>query len=151
MDQIVNRPSVDSPTSIASALDLNEKPGRRQGPAAVSRDRRCRCFSPHLAAPGIGGPQPAQAPVEFTTAPVKRGDLTVEVSATGTLQPLIQVDISSELSGVVRSVNVDENDTVKKGDVLAELDTVRIAANVDRAEASVKVARGQGRPGARPR
>ncbi len=37
-------------------------------------------------------------------APAERGDITVEVSATGTLQPLIQVDISSELSGVMRSV-----------------------------------------------
>ena len=142
MDQIVNRPSVDSPTSIESALDLNEKPGPGRGRLLF----RAIVVAAVLAA--LGGAlywwtAPAQAPVAFTTAPVKRGDLTVEVSATGTLQPLIQVDISSELSGVVRSVNVDENDTVKKGDVLAELDTVRIVANVDRAEASVKVAQAQ--------
>ena len=41
------------------------------------------------------------------------------MSATGTLQPLTQVDISSELSGVIRSVSVEENQQVKKGDVLA--------------------------------
>jgi HlyD family secretion protein len=45
----------------------------------------------------------------FQTQPVERSDLTVEVTATGTLQPLVQVDISSELSGVVRAVLVDEN------------------------------------------
>ena len=81
--------------------------------------------------------------MSFTTAPVKRGDLTVEVSATGTLQPLIQVDISSELSGVVRSVNVDENDTVKKGDVLAELDTCASPPMSIAPKASVKAAEAQ--------
>ena len=80
------------------------------------------------------------ATVIYTTVPAEIGDITVEVSATGTLQPLTQVDISSELSGVVRSVAVDENQRVKKGDVLAELDTVRLAAQIERAEASAKAA-----------
>jgi HlyD family secretion protein len=85
----------------------------------------------------LGGSTPQ---VNYITAPAKIGDITVEVSATGTLQPLIQVDISSELSGVMRSVAVEENQRVKKGDVLAELDTVRLSAQVERAEASVKAA-----------
>ncbi|TJW21499.1 MAG: biotin/lipoyl-binding protein, partial [Mesorhizobium sp.] len=67
-------------------------------------------------------------------------DLTVEVSATGTLQPLTQVDISSELSGVVRSVAVNENQQVKKGDVLAALDTAKLEVQIERAEASAKAA-----------
>jgi HlyD family secretion protein len=56
------------------------------------------------------------------------------------LQPIVQTDVSSELSGVVRSVDVTENQTVTKGQVLATLDTTRIAAQVERAEASVKAA-----------
>ena len=72
--------------------------------------------------------------------PAEKGGLTVTVSATGTLQPLTQVDISSELSGVVRTVAVNENDLVHKGDVLAELDTTRLGAQVERAEASAKAA-----------
>ncbi|MCO5065447.1 MAG: efflux RND transporter periplasmic adaptor subunit [Rhizobiaceae bacterium] len=78
--------------------------------------------------------------VTFVTAPAETGRLTVEVTATGTLQPLTQVDISSELSGIVRSVAVDENQYVKQGDVLAELDTTRLLAEIDRAKASVKAA-----------
>ena len=78
--------------------------------------------------------------VTYTTAPLESGDLTVEVSATGTLQPLTQVDISSELSGVVRSVAVNENQDVGKGDVLAVLDTTRLSAQIERAEASAKAA-----------
>src|SRR5207244_12612822 len=78
--------------------------------------------------------------VVFTAVPAAKDDLTVTVSATGTLQPLVQVDISSELSGVMRTVFVDENDHVKKGDVLAELDTTRISAQVDGAKAAVLAA-----------
>ena len=81
-----------------------------------------------------------QAQIVYTTVPAETGGLTVTVSATGTLQPLTQVDISSELSGVVRTVAVDENDLVHKGDVLAELDTTRLAAQVEGAEASAKAA-----------
>lgn len=78
--------------------------------------------------------------VAYHTVPAERGDLTVEITATGTLQPLTQVDVSSELSGVVRAVPVQENQTVAKGDVLAELDTTRLAAQVERAEASLQAA-----------
>jgi HlyD family secretion protein len=76
----------------------------------------------------------------FSTVPAARGDITVEVSATGALQPLTQVDVSSELSGVVRSVFVDENQRVKKGDPLAALDTVRLNAQLERAKASAQAA-----------
>jgi HlyD family secretion protein len=142
MDQIVNRPGADNPPSIEAALGLDASPRVRW------RRRLVRAtLAAALLAAAAGGvywwASPSQAPITFTTVPATRGDLTVEVSATGTLQPLTQVDISSELSGVVRSVAVDENQTVRKGEVLAELDTVRTLANVDRAEASVKVAQAQ--------
>ena len=80
------------------------------------------------------------ATVHYRTVTAETGDLTVEVTATGTLEPLTQVDISSELSGVVRAVAVEENQYVKKGAVLAELDTTRLLAEIERAEASVKAA-----------
>jgi HlyD family secretion protein len=142
MDQIVNRPRVGAPPSIEEELGLNREPGIRWGRVS-SRLLLAIAVISALAGGVYWWTRPAQAPVSYTTVPAERGDLTVEVSATGTLQPLIQVDISSELSGVVRSVAVDENDTVKKGDVLAELDTVRIIANIERAKASVKVAEAQ--------
>jgi len=141
MDQIVNRPDLDGPAAAGAPLEQHQKEPRR-GRYLL----RGVAFAAALAVLGGGAywwSTPRQGPLSYTTLPVKRGDLTVEVSATGTLQPLIQVDISSELSGVVRTVDVDENDTVKQGDVLAELDTVRIAANVDRAGASLKSAEAQ--------
>ncbi|WP_312796456.1 efflux RND transporter periplasmic adaptor subunit, partial [Tianweitania sp.] len=81
--------------------------------------------------------------VAYRTVPAEQGSLTVQVSATGTLQPLTQVDISSELSGVIRNVTVRENEEVRKDQVLAELDTTRLSAQVERAQASVKAAQAQ--------
>lgn len=78
--------------------------------------------------------------IEYTAVPAAIADLTVEVSATGTLQPLTQVDISSELSGIVRSVAANENQQVKKGDVLATLDTAKLEVQIERATASAKAA-----------
>jgi HlyD family secretion protein len=60
---------------------------------------------------------------KFVTEPVARGDLTVTVTANGTLQPTRSVNVGSELSGTVVRVLVDINDRVKKGQVLVELDT----------------------------
>ncbi len=81
---------------------------------------------------GSGGPS-----VTYTTQPVIQGDLTVTVTATGTVEPTNQVVISSELSGTVRAVNVDYNDTVKKGAVLARLNTDTLGANLALARATL--------------
>ena len=108
---------------------------------AGSDDSRARSARPgYLAYNWLGA---SHQTVTYETAPASRNDLTVTVSATGTLQPLVQVDISSELSGVVRTVLVNENGLVRKGDVLAELDTTRIVAQVDAAQASVLAAEGK--------
>jgi HlyD family secretion protein len=73
----------------------------------------------------------------YETSPAKRADLTVTVTATGTIQPTTQIDVSSEMSGVVRAVNVDNNSLIKKGDVLAELDSERFKAQLRSLQASV--------------
>jgi HlyD family secretion protein len=73
----------------------------------------------------------------YTTQPVKRGDLTVLVTATGSVQPTEQVDISSELSGTVRDVNVDYNSTIKAGNVLAVLDTTKLEADAKSSRAKL--------------
>ncbi|MET0534639.1 MAG: efflux RND transporter periplasmic adaptor subunit [Steroidobacter sp.] len=73
----------------------------------------------------------------YVTQDVTRGDLTVTVTATGNLEPRNQVEIGSELSGTVSKVNVDVNDQVKEGQVLAVLDTTRLKAQVLQAESSL--------------
>ena len=76
--------------------------------------------------------------VTYVTTPVARGDLTVTVSATGTLQPTNQVDISSELSGTIATVDADFNDVVKKGQTLATLKTDNLTASVNLAQATLE-------------
>jgi HlyD family secretion protein len=78
--------------------------------------------------------------VQYQTAKVQRGNLTVIVTATGTLQPTNQVDVGSELSGIVKTVEVDFNDKVKVGQVLARLDTSRLESQVVQTEAALKSA-----------
>ncbi len=73
----------------------------------------------------------------YDTNQAERMALIVSVTATGTVQPTTQVDVSSEISGVVRIVNVDNNSMVKKGDVLAVLDLKRLDAQLARAKASL--------------
>jgi HlyD family secretion protein len=74
---------------------------------------------------------------KYVTQDVTRGDLTVTVTATGNLEPRNQVDIGSELSGTIRTVTVDVNDQVKAGQILAKLDTSRLAAQVLQAPSSL--------------
>ena len=92
---------------------------------------------------GGDGTDSGQQPRYRTTA-VTTGALVVKVSATGNLQPTNQVDVGSELSGIVEAVFVDDNDVVKKGDRLARLDpsklkdaVVKSRANLASAEAQV--------------
>jgi len=73
----------------------------------------------------------------YTTEAVERTDIVVQVTATGTVEPTNEVEISSELSGTVRSVEADFNDLVKKGQILARLDTDKLEANVELSQASL--------------
>src|SRR5712664_3282999 len=62
-------------------------------------------------------------PTVYVTAPVTTGPLTVTVNATGTLQPQDQVEVGAEISGRVDAVNVDFNDSVRKGQVIPVINT----------------------------
>ncbi len=62
------------------------------------------------------------APAKFQTATVTIGDVVEKVQATGTVQPLLQVNVGAQVNGRVTRVLVDFNSVVKKGDVLAEID-----------------------------
>src|SRR5262245_32415841 len=78
----------------------------------------------------------ANAPA-YITEPAKRGDLNVQVAATGKLQPTNTVQVGSELSGLVEAVYVDENDKVKKGQILAKLDTSKLQDQITKSEATL--------------
>ena len=87
-----------------------------------------------LLSPGSGNAD------QYLTSEAQRGDLTVTVSATGALQPVNQVDIGSEISGVIERVEVDFNDRVKRGQVLLRFDTEQLTARVVQARANLRAA-----------
>ncbi len=78
---------------------------------------------------------------QYKTEQVRRGELTVIVTATGTLKPTNTVSVGSELSGIIKSVEVNYNDRVKIGQVLARLDTSKLEAQITQSEAALESAK----------
>ena len=76
--------------------------------------------------------------IQYKTRLAEKGNLTVTVTATGNIQPTNQVDVGSELSGIIKSVEVDYNDSVEVGQVLAKLDTVKLEAQVLQSRATLE-------------
>ncbi|MBS4050272.1 MAG: efflux RND transporter periplasmic adaptor subunit, partial [Methylomonas sp.] len=79
--------------------------------------------------------------VVYETQTVSRGELSVTVSATGTLAPLKEVEVGIEVSGTIKSVEADYNDRVKVGQVLARLDTTRLEAQTLQSRAALAAAK----------
>jgi len=76
----------------------------------------------------------------YTIAPVSRGDIVQAVNTTGQLTPLVSVEVSSQISGLVTEVNVDFNSVVKKGQVLARIDPSTYEQRVTQAQADLAAA-----------
>ena len=131
-----NHPSVEE---IEAALGLSA--GKRR-----DRLQNRAIMGLILAALALGGywlyarQQSDAATVTYETVPAAKADVIVTVSAAGTIQPITQVEIGSEASGVVRQVLVEENGLVKTGDVLAILDTTRLEAQRARTAAQLLAA-----------
>lgn len=71
---------------------------------------------------------------EFQTAPITRGPITQAVTATGTLNPVVNVQVGSQVSGNIQKLFVDFNSKVKAGDVVAQIDPALFKATVTQAE-----------------
>lgn len=71
---------------------------------------------------------------------VSRGKLISTVSATGTLSPVITVQVGSQVSGTILHLHADFNSHVKKGDLIAQIDPALFKARLAEAEANVKSA-----------
>lgn len=85
----------------------------------------------------LGGPG---APA-YKFASVEKGPLTAAVAATGTLNPVVSVQVSSQISGQIRDIFVDFNSTVKAGDLLARIAPETYELRVRQAEADLEAAR----------
>jgi len=83
-----------------------------------------------------GGAGAAETP-GFRTATVDRGAITASVSATGTVNPVVLVEVGSQLSGQIRALLADFNTRVSAGQAIARLDTDLIEARLKAADAEI--------------
>ena len=126
-------PALEAPADVAAVLNAG----------APQRRFRRWLFIGLAAIVVIGGgwywysARTAAPAIAFVTAPVTKGDLTVTVTATGTVQPTDQVDISSELSGTIQTINADFNDHVTQGSTLATLNTDKLNQAVVQSQAAL--------------
>ncbi len=81
--------------------------------------------------------RPSNAAPKFRTAAVERGTVESVVSATGTVTPVIQVEVGSQVSGTLKRINADYNSKVRKGQILCEIDPSSFRARVVQSEAAV--------------
>lgn len=81
-------------------------------------------------------------PVHYNTALVDRGPITAIVTATGTVNPVVSVQVGSQVSGKITQLMADFNSVVMKGQVLATIDQRPFQARVSQARASLKSGRG---------
>ena len=77
----------------------------------------------------------------YQTTPVARGDLTQMVTATGTLNPVVNVTVGSQVSGIITKLYVDFNSVVKSNEVIAEIDPSVYEAQLNQAKANLANAR----------
>ena len=82
--------------------------------------------------------QQDESPPAWNTVEVTRGDLVATVSATGTLNPLITVQVGSQVSGTIQSLEADFNTPVHAGDVIARIEPSLFRAKLAEAQASLK-------------
>lgn len=78
---------------------------------------------------------------EYITAKIERGNVRNTVSATGALQAVTTVQVGSQVSGIIKALNVDFNSNVRKGQIVAQLDPSIFQAQVAQQRANVEAAR----------
>ena len=86
----------------------------------------------------------AEAP-KWRTATVERGPLQVSVTATGTLQAVVTVQVGTQVSGTVSAIYADFNSQVKKGQVIARIDTTLLRATLSDALSNLEKSEAQAR------
>ncbi len=82
-----------------------------------------------------------KAPIRYRTAPLERGTVVSAVSATGTINPVVSVQVGSQVSGLIQSLHADFNSIVKAGDIVARIDPSAFKARRDQASANLEIAK----------
>ena len=73
---------------------------------------------------------PAKHKVTYASATVSKGDISNSVTATGTIEPVIEVEVGTQVSGIIDKIYVDYNSVVTKGQLIAEMDRVTLQSEL---------------------
>ena len=84
----------------------------------------------------IFGGQKAQNKVDFVTEAVQKGNVSNSITATGTIEPVTEVEVGTQVSGIIDKIYVDYNSVVKEGEVISEMDKVTLLSDLQSAKAS---------------
>ena len=78
------------------------------------------------------GPQ-----VTYSTAPVEKQNITTSITATGTIEPVTEVEVGTQVSGIIDRIYVDYNSEVHRGQVIAELDKTNLLSKLASAQSNL--------------
>lgn len=84
----------------------------------------------------LTGKKAKQQEVIYETTTVGRGDVAKYVTATGTIEPVTEVQVGTQVSGIIDKIYVDYNSVVKAGEVIAEMDRVTLISDLQSAQAT---------------
>ncbi len=76
------------------------------------------------------GSSKAQHKVTYETAVVTRGEISESITATGTIEPVTEVEVGTQVSGIIDKIYADYNSVVTKGQLIAEMDRVTLQSEV---------------------
>ena len=79
---------------------------------------------------------PAKHKVTYATANVSKGDISNSVTATGTIEPVTEVEVGTQVSGIIDKIYVDYNSVVTKGQLIAEMDRATLQSELTSQQAT---------------
>ena len=89
------------------------------------------------------GGKKAQSKLVYETAVVKKGEISESVTATGSIEPVTEVEVGTQVSGIIDEIYVDYNSVVKKGQLIAMMDRVTLESEVASARAAYNGAKAE--------
>lgn len=85
----------------------------------------------------------AKSQVDFATGKVQTGSVSNSITATGTIEPVTEVEVGTQVSGIIDKIYIDYNSIVKQGEIIAEMDKVTLLSDLQSAQATYNGAKAE--------
>ena len=91
----------------------------------------------------IFGGAKTKSKVDFATEKAQIGSVSNSITATGTIEPVTEVEVGTQVSGIIDKIYVDYNSIVKQGEIIAEMDRVTLLSDLQSAQATYNGAKAE--------